>query len=90
MKEGIALTDEVRSRIRSTLRNAYSPRHVPDEIIAVPDIPYTISGKKTETPVKKVLAGQDPRHVVSTGALRNPGSMEFFVRLGERLNRDRL
>ena len=90
MKEGIALTDEVRSRIRSTLRNAYSPRHVPDEIIAVPDIPYTISGKKTETPVKKVLAGQDPRHAVSAGALRNPGSMEFFVRLGERLNRDRL
>jgi acetoacetyl-CoA synthetase len=81
MQDGIPLTDDLRKKINTTIRQAYSPRHVPDEIIAVPGIPYTISGKKTETPVKKVLMGQDPKKVVNAGALRNPDSMEFFIRL---------
>jgi acetoacetyl-CoA synthetase len=81
MQDGIALTDDIRKKINTTIRNRYSPRHVPDEITAVTDIPYTISGKKTETPVKKVLMGQDPKKVVNAGALRNPESMEFFIRL---------
>ena len=81
MRPGQKLDDEIRKKIRSVLRTQYSPRHVPDDIIEVPDIPYTISGKKTETPVKKVLAGMDPRKVVNTGALRNPDSMDFFVRM---------
>jgi acetoacetyl-CoA synthetase len=81
MQEGIVLTDDIRKKINTTIRNRYSPRHVPDEILAVADIPYTISGKKTETPVKKVLMGQDPKKVVNAGALRNPESMEFFIRL---------
>ncbi len=79
MKEGMALTEEVRTRINSVLRSDYSPRHVPDEIIEVRDIPYTISGKKTETPVKKILMGKDPEKVINKGALRNPDSMNFFV-----------
>lgn len=79
MQTGQELTDTIRKKIITTIRNAYSPRHVPDEIIAVPDIPYTISGKKTETPVKKVLMGKDPKQVVNAGALRNPASMEFFI-----------
>jgi len=81
MQPGVALTDDIRQKINTTIRNRYSPRHVPDEIQAVPDIPYTISGKKTETPVKKVLMGQDPKKVVNTGALRNPESMEYFIQL---------
>jgi acetoacetyl-CoA synthetase len=81
MQEGIVLTDDIRKKINTTIRSRYSPRHVPDEILAVTDIPYTISGKKTETPVKKVLMGQDPKKVVNAGALRNPGSMEFFIQL---------
>jgi acetoacetyl-CoA synthetase len=80
MQEGVALDDAIKKKINSTLKNAYSPRHVPDEIIAVPDIPYTISGKKTETPVKKVLMGKDPVEVVNAGSLRNPASMEFFIK----------
>jgi len=78
MQEGITLTDEIKKKISSIIRSDYSPRHVPDEIIAVPDIPYTISGKKTETPVKKVLMGRDPKDVVTAGALKNPESMEVF------------
>lgn len=82
MRQGKNLNDEIKGKIRSALRTQYSPRHVPDDIIEVPDIPYTISGKKTETPVKKVLSGMDPRKVVNTGALRNPDSMQFFIRMG--------
>lgn len=81
MQNGVQLTDVVKSKINTTLRQDYSPRHVPDEIIAVPDIPYTISGKKTETPVKKILQGLDPSKVVNTGSLRNPDSMKFFIEL---------
>jgi acetoacetyl-CoA synthetase len=81
MKDGFALTDEIRKKINNTIRSEYTPRHVPDEIIAVDDVPYTISGKKTETPVKKVLMGRDPKAVVNTGSLRNPKAMDFFVSL---------
>lgn len=81
MKENRELTEPVREKIRSALKTQYSPRHVPDEIIQVSDIPYTISGKKTETPVKKILAGMDPEKVVNAGALRNPESMDFFIEI---------
>jgi acetoacetyl-CoA synthetase len=81
LPEGQALDETLKKKINSTIRGEYTPRHVPDEIINVPDVPYTISGKKTETPVKKVLMGKDPRKVVNAGALRNPQSMDFFIEL---------
>lgn len=84
MREGYTLTDEIKQRINKTLRVDYSPRHVPDEIIAVDDIPYTISGKKTETPVKKVLMGKDPKKVISAGSLKNPKAMDVFVSLAKK------
>ena len=62
-----------------SLRTKYSPRHVPDEIYAVPDIPYTISGKKMETPVKKILMGIDPEAAASRDTMRNPDALLFFV-----------
>ncbi|MBK8842947.1 MAG: AMP-binding protein [Saprospiraceae bacterium] len=58
LKEGIILDEELKKRIKSQLRSDYSPRHVPDEIIQVADIPYTLSGKKMETPIKKILMGR--------------------------------
>lgn len=79
MADGSVLTQEIKDHINTTIRSANSPRHVPDEIIAAPDIPYTISGKKTETPVKKILMGKDPQEVINSGALKNPSSMTFFV-----------
>jgi acetoacetyl-CoA synthetase len=81
MKEGKKLDDKVKESIRHALRTQYSPRHVPHEIIQVDDIPYTISGKKTETPVKKILSGVDPRKAVHAGALRNPTSLDAFISL---------
>ncbi len=84
MKDGITLTEDIKKKINTTLRTDYSPKHVPDDVIAVPDIPYTISGKKTETPVKKILMGKDPQEVVNAGSLRNPESMDFFINLARR------
>ncbi|HEY8934598.1 MAG TPA: acetoacetate--CoA ligase, partial [Cyclobacteriaceae bacterium] len=86
MKEGYALTFEIKKKINQTIRQEFTPRHVPDEIIAVPDIPYTISGKKTEMPVKKILAGKKPEEVLASGSLKNPESMTFFVNLVKESN----
>lgn len=72
-----AVSDEVRRLTRSQL----SPRHVPDEIIAVPAVPRTINGKKCEVPVKRVLAGVALDKAVSEGALADPASMAPFVEL---------
>ena len=84
LQTGEGLTEDLKAKIKTAIRNDYSPRHVPDEIIEVPDIPYTLSGKKTETPVKKVLMGKDPNEAVNTGALRNPSSMDFFLALARK------
>ena len=80
LKSGSALDEELKVRIRRLLRTKYSPRHVPDEIYAVPDIPYTISGKKMETPVKKILMGIDPEAAASRDTMRNPDALFFYVR----------
>ncbi len=84
MKEGFMLTDEVKQKINAVLRREYSPRHVPDEIISISDIPYTISGKKTETPVKKIFMGKDAAKVISAGSLKNPTSMNYFIALAKK------
>ena len=81
MKTGAQLTNDLQQKIKATIRREYSPRHVPDTIVAVPDIPYTISGKKTETPVKKLFMGMDAEKAVTKGVLKNPGSMDAFIAL---------
>lgn len=79
MKPGQVLNDEVRDAIRKSLRERYSPRHVPDEIIEVSDIPYTISGKKMEAPVKKILMGIAPAKAASRDTMRNPDALDQFL-----------
>ncbi len=79
MNENEELSEELKTKIKKVIREAYSPRHVPDEIIATPDIPYTISGKKTEAPIKKIFMGREPEKVVNKGSLRNPDSMKYYV-----------
>ena len=54
---------------------------MPDRIIEVPDIPYTLNGKKCEVPVKRILLGAAPADVADAGALRNPSSLQFFAEL---------
>jgi len=85
MQKDVPLTSEIKNKISKAIRLNYSPRHVPDEIIEVPDIPYTISGKKTEMPVKKILMGKDPGQVINSGSLKNPASMDFYVHLAKNI-----
>lgn len=82
LREGTDLDEALSARIRSGLRSTLSPRHVPDLIAAVPAIPRTLSGKKLEVPVKKILSGQPPERVLSTESLANPAAIEWFVRYG--------
>ncbi|MGS2810982.1 acetoacetate--CoA ligase [Nocardia sp. MW-W600-9] len=77
---GSALTDDLRARISATIRTGISPRHVPDEIIAVPGVPRTRTGKKLEVPVKKLIQGGDPARVVAEGAVDDPALLVWFAR----------
>lgn len=81
MKPTFSLTDEIRHEINEALKKAYSPRHVPDAIMETPDIPYTISGKKLEAPVKKLLMGIPLEKAANLGIMRNPEALRFFEKL---------
>ncbi len=85
LAEGAQLDDALLARLRGNLRSMLSPRHVPDDIYAVPAIPRTHSGKKLEVPVKRILGGAPVASVASEGSLANPGSLEPFVEIGRRL-----
>ncbi|TDB63515.1 acetoacetate--CoA ligase [Arundinibacter roseus] len=78
------LTTELKTQINDTLRSQFSPRHVPDRIEEVLDVPYTISGKKLETPIKKILMGQLPERVVSRDTLRNPEAIDIFATMAAK------
>ncbi|MCC7504492.1 MAG: acetoacetate--CoA ligase [Saprospiraceae bacterium] len=82
----VTLDDSLKNKIRSTLRTAYSPRHVPDDIISAPDIPYTISGKKMEMPVKKILLRKPLDKAYNRDSMRNPEAMLYFIALAQDLN----
>ncbi|MEU6142772.1 acetoacetate--CoA ligase [Streptomyces sp. NPDC047081] len=85
---GTTLDDALRDRIREAIRTGASPRHVPDEIIEVPGIPHTRTGKKLEVPVKRLLQGAPVEQVVNPAAVDEPGLIDHFARLGaERRNR---
>jgi acetoacetyl-CoA synthetase len=79
LREGLELDDALRARIAGALRDSLSPRHTPDTIVAVPVIPQTLTGKKLELPVKRILTGVPPAEVVSPDALVNPASIEPIV-----------
>ncbi|MGH9249757.1 MAG: AMP-binding enzyme, partial [Acidimicrobiales bacterium] len=79
----IALDDELRNRIAKALRTELSPRHVPDEIHAVPGVPRTLSGKKLEVPVKRILLGADPDTAASRGSLANPDVLDAYPAFAE-------
>jgi acetoacetyl-CoA synthetase len=71
--------EELRNSLRSTIRLELSPRHVPDEIVAISEVPRTLNGKKCEVPVKRILAGVPLDQAVSAGALKNPDAMTPFL-----------
>jgi acetoacetyl-CoA synthetase len=81
LRGGAELDGELHRRIEADLRAGLSPRHVPDAIIAVPAVPRTLSGKKLEVPVKRILLGMDPDLAASRDALADPGVLAPFEAL---------
>ena len=79
LKAGRSCDADLAKRIAHCLRQHYTPRHVPDKIIAVPDIPKTLTGKKMEVPVRKILMGVAPEKAANRSAMANPAALDFFI-----------
>ncbi len=79
LKAGKRCDADLAKRIADCLRQHYTPRHVPDKIIAVPDIPKTLTGKKMEVPVRKILMGVPAEKAANRSAMANPSALDFFI-----------
>jgi acetoacetyl-CoA synthetase len=77
--------DDAAKRVRDALRRDLSPRHVPDRIVSIPVVPRTLSGKKLEVPVKRILSGEEPSEALSLSSLANPDSLEPFIQLARQI-----
>ncbi|EFH90174.1 acetoacetate--CoA ligase [Ktedonobacter racemifer] len=79
LREGVELDESLKARIKTQLRSAVSPHHVPDEIQQIPEVPRTLSGKKLEVPIKKLFMGIPVEKAASVDALSNPQALTYFV-----------
>ncbi len=82
LEAGCILDDALRQRINDAIRSGASPRHVPDEILVVAGVPHTLTGKKLEVPVKRLLQGSPVASALSLGAIDDPSLIDYFVDLG--------
>ena len=82
LEQETRLDEDLISEIRTAIRTYCSPRHVPDEIIQIAEVPRTLSGKALEVPVKRILMGEELERAVSRDSLSNPEALDFFVSLG--------
>ena len=83
LKDGFTLTEALVAQIGRKLREDCSPRHVPDRVYAVEQIPYTLTGKKMEVPVRKLLMGWPLEKAASRDAMMNPAAIDYFVRFAQ-------
>jgi acetoacetyl-CoA synthetase len=81
LREGATLDDDLRARLRGRIRSDCSPRHVPDEIRAIAEVPRTLSGKVLEVPVKRILMGTPVEQAASRESLQNPAALDVFTEL---------
>jgi len=84
LRPGLTLDDAVRAKINEAIKTHLSPRFLPNEIFQVAEIPRTLSGKKQELPIKKLLLGQPLERVVNKEAMANPGCLDWYVQLAEQ------
>lgn len=84
LADGVELTEKLYQNVRSVLLKEYTPRHVPDKIISVPSIPTTISGKRMEVPVRKILLGYAPDKSFNKSVMADQTAMDFFVDYAEK------
>jgi acetoacetyl-CoA synthetase len=80
---GLALDSELKRRLKDVIRRDLSPRHVPDHVVAVAEVPRTLNGKKLEVPVKRILLGTPPEKAASRDTLKNPAALDPFVALAK-------
>jgi acetoacetyl-CoA synthetase len=86
LRPGVVLDDALKARVKASIRELASARHVPDEVYAIEEVPRTLTGKKLELPVRKLLLGAPLEKVASPDAMANPRSLGFFVELAKRLS----
>ena len=79
LRAGVALDDAMKAQLNNAIKTTLSPRFVPNDIFLVPEIPRTLSGKKQELPVKKLLLGAPIDKVVNREAMANPGCLDWYV-----------
>jgi len=84
LREGAELDEALAKSIKARIREDCSPRHVPNEIVTVSEVPRTLSGKVLELPVKRILQGDDPDKAASRDSLANPKALDFFVEFAGR------
>jgi acetoacetyl-CoA synthetase len=85
LREGVSLDEQLEATIKRRVREDCSPRHVPNEILQIAEVPRTLSGKVLEVPVKRILMGAAPGETASVESLANPRALDYFVELGRRL-----
>jgi acetoacetyl-CoA synthetase len=83
LRPGAALDDALKTKLNNAIKSALSPRFVPNEIFAVPDVPRTLSGKKQELPIKKLLLGAPLEKVVNRQTMANPACLDWYVAFAE-------
>lgn len=87
LKAGISWSGDLESRIRAAIKGQLSPRHVPDRIVPVHDIPKTLNGKKLEVPIKRLLMGQPLERVVNTDAMMNPECLGEYLQFAQFISK---
>ena len=82
LRPAATLDDDLRAQIARRVREDCSPRHVPDDVFAVAEVPRTLSGKLLEVPVKRILSGVAPERAASRDSLANPAALDWFAAFG--------
>jgi acetoacetyl-CoA synthetase len=85
LREGVELDQDLIKTIGSRIREQCSPRHVPNEVFQIDEVPRTLSGKLLEVPVKRILTGEAPEKAASRDSLANPAALDYFVELSSRI-----
>jgi acetoacetyl-CoA synthetase len=84
LREGVTLDDAMKAKLNNAIKTALSPRFVPNDIFQVKEIPRTLTGKKQELPIKKLMLGQPIEKVVNIDAMANPGCLDWYVQLAKQ------
>lgn len=84
LKPGIELDDALTTKIKDKLRSNLSPHHVPDEVIAIAEVPRTLNGKKLEVPIKKLIMGAPIEKAISVDSMSNPQAMQYFIEFARK------